>query len=113
MIFLQLCILATCILCLYSSRRSKSRESRGGSDGQSLHSGRSSTPSHPTLHTLYHDQLTYRKVFILSLPSKEKRLKSFILICFFYRPALPSVTNSRVTENSANTLKSLRTNLRD
>ena len=57
-VFLQLCILTTCLLCLYSNRRSKRRLSRS----ESLHSGRTShtDSSHPTLHTLYHDQLTYR-----------------------------------------------------
>merc|ERR1712029_115803 len=82
-VFLQLCILTTCLLCLWSGRRH--------SGSESLHSGQTSTGTispHPTLHTLYHDQLTYR-------------------------PAAPSVTNSRITEHSANTLKSLRTKLRD
>jgi len=85
-VFLQLCILTTCLLCLYSNRRSKRRLSRS----ESLHSGRTShtDSSHPTLHTLYHDQLTYR-------------------------PSVPSVSNSRITENSVDTLKTLRTTLRD
>jgi len=87
-VFLQLCILTTCLLCLWSGRRHSGRRL---SRSESLHSGQTSTGTispHPTLHTLYHDQLTYR-------------------------PAAPSVTNSRITEHSANTLKSLRTKLRD
>jgi hypothetical protein len=85
-IFLQLCIISTCLLCLYTTRRSKTKEDRM-SDHHSLHSGRSSATSHPPP-TLYHDQLTYR-------------------------PPAPSSCYSRVTENSASTLKSLRTSLRD
>ncbi|XP_023343636.1 uncharacterized protein LOC111713076 isoform X2 [Eurytemora carolleeae] len=82
-IFLQLCILVTCILCIYTARRGRKTDRQV--DRQSLHSGRSSTtPLPPPLHTLYHDNLTYRS---------------------------PMSTSSR--ENSASTLKSLRTSLRD
>jgi hypothetical protein len=89
-VFLQLCILTTCILCLYTARRGKRPQSQVAmSDRHSLHSGRSSvTPGPPPPSTLYHDQLTYR-------------------------PPAPPSSYSRVTENSANTLKSLRTSLRD
>ena len=78
-VFLQLCILTTCILCLYTARRSKRPPSQVAmSDRQSLHrcveyllfhkslsllshSGRSSvTGGPPAPSTLYHDQLTYR-----------------------------------------------------
>ena len=58
-IFLQLCILVTCILCIYTARRGRKTDRQV--DRQSLHSGRSSTtPLPPPLHTLYHDNLTYR-----------------------------------------------------
>jgi len=89
-VFLQLCILTTCILCLYTARRGKRSQTQVAmSDRHSLHSGRSSaTPGPPPPSTLYHDQLTYR-------------------------PPAPPSSYSRVTENSANTLKSLRTSLRD
>ena len=84
-VFLQLCILTTCILCLYTARRGKRPQTQVAmSDRQSLHrcdtvsscsvpvilfpsrsllshSGRSSvTPGPPAPSTLYHDQLTYR-----------------------------------------------------
>jgi len=85
-IFLQLCIISTCLLCLCTSRRSKPKQDRM-SDHHSLYSGSSSSTPHPPPATLYHDQLTYR-------------------------PPPPSST-SRVTDNSASTLKSLRTSLRD
>lgn len=91
-IFLQLCILTTCLLCLHSGRRSassKRRLSRTASVVTSASGGSHLTSPTPTLHTLYHDQLTYRPV------------------------VAPSLANSRMTENSANTLKSLRTTLRD
>ena len=59
-VFLQLCILTTCLLCLWSSRRTKQRLSRS----ESVHSsqtGSGTVSPHPhSLHTLYHDQLTYR-----------------------------------------------------
>eukprot|EP00092_Neocalanus_flemingeri_P054613 GFUD01064337.1.p1 GENE.GFUD01064337.1~~GFUD01064337.1.p1 ORF type:complete len:322 (-),score=87.09 GFUD01064337.1:284-1126(-) len=84
-IFLQLCIISTCLLCLCTGRRSKPKEMF---DQQSLHSGRSSATPHPPPATLYHDQLTYR-------------------------PPAPPSSYSRVTDNSASTLKSLRTSLRD
>jgi hypothetical protein len=99
-VFLQLCILTTCLLCLYTARRSKHRtpsQQTAMSDRQSVHSGRSSIPppgpphgppGPPGIATLYHDQLTYR-------------------------PPAPSSSYSRVTEHSASTLKSLRTSLRD
>jgi len=86
-IFLQLCIISTCLLCLYTARRSKPKQDRM-LDHHSMHSGRSSATPHPPPATLYHDQLTYR-------------------------PPGPSSSYSRVTENSASTLKSLRTSLRD
>jgi len=86
-IFLQLCIISTCLLCLYTARRSKPKHDRI-SDHYSLHSGRSSATPHPPPATLYHDQLTYR-------------------------PPAPSSSYSRSTDNSASTLKSLRTSLRD
>lgn len=86
-IFLQLCIISTCLLCLYSTRRNISPKEERISDHHSLHSGRSSATSHPTT-TIYQEQLTYR-------------------------PPAPSSSYSRVTENSASTLKSLRTSLRD
>lgn len=85
-IFLQLCIISTCLLCLCTSRRNKPKQDRM-SDHHSLYSGSSSSTPHPPPATLYHDQLTYR-------------------------PPPPSST-SRVTDNSASTLKSLRTSLRD
>ena len=62
-IFLQLCILTTCLLCLYSGRRSassKRRLSRTASVVTSASGGSHLTSPTPTLHTLYHDQLTYR-----------------------------------------------------
>ena len=84
-VFLQLCILTTCILCLYTARRGKRPQTQVAmSDRQSLHrsdtvsslsppvilfpprslishSGRSSViPGPPAPSTLYHDQLTYR-----------------------------------------------------
>ena len=62
-IFLQLCILVTCILCIYTARRGRKTDRQV--DRQSLHSGRSSTtPLPPPLHTLYHDNLTYRYFFL-------------------------------------------------
>jgi hypothetical protein len=85
-IFLQLCIISTCLLCLCTNRRSKPKLDRM-SDHHSVFSGSSSSTPHPPPATLYHDQLTYR-------------------------PPPPSST-SRVTDNSASTLKSLRTSLRD
>lgn len=88
-IFLQLCILATCLLCLYSNRRSKKRSL---SRAESLHSSDTMSSAHPTLHTLYHDQLTFRPATALSSSV---------------------VSGPRVTEHSLNTLKSLRTTLRD
>jgi len=84
-IFLQLCIISTCLLCLCTTRRSKPKLDRM-SDHHSLFSGSSSSSAHPPA-TLYHDQLTYR-------------------------PPPPSST-ARVTDHSASTLKSLRTSLRD
>eukprot|EP00090_Calanus_glacialis_P030487 TRINITY_DN4919_c0_g1_i2.p1 TRINITY_DN4919_c0_g1~~TRINITY_DN4919_c0_g1_i2.p1 ORF type:complete len:480 (-),score=142.94 TRINITY_DN4919_c0_g1_i2:269-1708(-) len=86
-IFLQLCIISTCLLCLCTSRRSKPKQDRM-SDHHSLYSGSSSSTPHPPPATLYHDQLTYR-------------------------PPPPPSSTSRVTDNSASTLKSLRTSLRD
>ena len=64
-IFLQLCILTTCLLCLYSGRRSASSKrghglSRTASVVTSTSGGSHLTSPTPTLHTLYHDQLTYR-----------------------------------------------------
>jgi len=85
-IFLQLCIISTCLLCLCTTRRSRPKVDRM-SDHHSVFSGSSSSiPHHPPPATLYHDQLTYRP---------------------------PTSTTSRVTDNSASTLKSLRTSLRD
>jgi len=85
-IFLQLCIISTCLLCICTTRRSKPKHDRV-SDHHSLYSGSSSSTPHPPPTTLYHDQLTYR-------------------------PPVPS-SSSRITENTASTLKSLRTSLRD
>ena len=56
-VFLQLCILVTCILCIYTAKRSTKTDRQV--DHQSLHSGRSSVTPHPP-HTLYHDNLTFR-----------------------------------------------------
>lgn len=83
-IFLQLCILVTCVLCIYSSKRP-------GKDSDSSSGDHQSTYSSSTLHqrapsTIYHDNLTYR-------PSTS--------------------TSSRIIEPTASTLKSLRTTLRD
>jgi len=85
-IFLQLCIISTCLLCLCTTRRTRPKVD-GMSDHHSVFSGSSSSiPHHPPPATLYHDQLTYRP---------------------------PTASTSRVTDNSASTLKSLRTSLRD
>ena len=61
-VFLQLCLLTTCLLCIHSRRSSaKPRLARTESVVTST-SGHSlgSQPPGPGLHTLYHDQLTYR-----------------------------------------------------
>merc|ERR1719474_1965197 len=59
-IFLQLCIISTCLLCLCTTRRSRPKVDRM-SDHHSVFSGSSSSiPHHPPPATLYHDQLTYR-----------------------------------------------------
>jgi len=84
-IFLQLCIISTCLLCLYTTRRTTKPKEDRMTDHLSLHSGRSSVTSHPTL---YHDQMSCR-------------------------PPAPSSSYSRVTDNTASTMKSLRTSLRD
>jgi len=84
-IFLQLCIISTCLLCLYTTRRTTKPKEDRMSDHLSLTSG--SVSSHPPP-TMYHDQLSYR-------------------------PPAPSSSYSRVTENTASTMKSLRTSLRD
>ena len=62
-VFLQLCIIVTCLLCLYTAKRSKKAgQERAHSDRQSLRSSRSSSTSssHHGMPTLYHDQLTFR-----------------------------------------------------
>jgi hypothetical protein len=63
-VFLQLCIIVTCLLCLYTAKRGgkKAGEERAQSDRQSLRSSRSSSTSssHHAIPTLYHDQLTFR-----------------------------------------------------
>ena len=87
-IFLQLCILTTCLLCLYSGRRSassKRRLSRTASVVTSASGGSHLTSPTPTLHTLYHDQLTYRW---LSVNCKGL---SFLLVLMF---PLVSLTRS-------------------
>ena len=54
-VFLQLCILTTCILCLYTARRSKRPPSQVAmSDRQSLHRCGSLSLSHITLTTCSH-----------------------------------------------------------
>ena len=63
-VFLQLCILVTCILCIYTARRGR-KQQHNNHDRMSQHSGRSSTTplpmtGHPAPSTLYHSQLTYR-----------------------------------------------------
>ena len=64
-VFLQLCIIVTCLLCLYTAKRGKkAQEHRAShSDRQSLRSSSrssSTSSSHHGIPTLYHDQLTYR-----------------------------------------------------
>jgi hypothetical protein len=64
-VFLQLCIIVTCLLCLYTAKRGKkAQEHRAShSDRQSLRSSSrssSTSSSHHGISTLYHDQLTYR-----------------------------------------------------
>jgi hypothetical protein len=90
-VFLQLCILVTCILCIYTARRG-SKYQHQHNERISMTSGRSSVASsqpHSGPATLYHSQLTYR-------------------------PPAPSSMYSRNPEtNTASTLKSLRTSLRD
>lgn len=95
-VFLQLCILVTCILCIYTARRGRGgKYQQQNHDRFSMTSGRTSrssansNPVHSGPATLYHSQLTYR-------------------------PPAPSSLYSRNPEtNTASTLKSLRTSLRD
>ena len=83
-VFLQLCLLTTCLLCIHSRRSSsaKPRLARTESVVTST-SGHSlgSQPPGPGLHTLYYDQLTYRSATsILPLP---------LLTSIFADPWLP------------------------
>ena len=82
-VFLQLCLLTTCLLCIHSRRsRTKPRLARTESVVTST-SGHSlgSQPPGPGLHTLYYDQLTYRSATsILPLP---------LLTSIFADPWLP------------------------
>jgi hypothetical protein len=67
-VFLQLCIIVTCLLCLYTAKRGgkKACEERAHSDRQSLRSSRSSSSTASSSHphgiptTLYHDNLAFR-----------------------------------------------------
>ena len=126
-VFLQLCILTTCILCLYTARRGKRPQTQVAmSDRQSLHRSDtvsfSSSHSFPTTLTDFpqweelSDPRTPSTFHPLPRPahiSTPRPSKQLLKVTNCNSTAIEITKSIRVTENSANTLKSLRTSLRD